>query len=152
MIQTNISERITIRFVCMFSEFTSFVWQLYFRNSSDSSDRLVNHTYVCFFPGEFKTHDDIINGNIFRVTGPLNSPHKGQWRVALMFSLICAWINGWVNNFEAGDLRRHRAHYYVSVMQRNKWPLRRHSLRHTTSYLKNTSQTARLALIVLVSL
>ena len=39
---------------------------------------------------------------------PVNSPHKGQWRGALMFSLICAWINGWVNNREAGDWRRHR--------------------------------------------
>ena len=48
---------------------------------------------------------------------PVNSPHKGQWRGALMFSLICAWINGWVNNREAGDLRRHRAHYDVSVMR-----------------------------------
>ena len=44
---------------------------------------------------------------------PLNSPHKGQWRGALMFSLICAWINGCVKNREAGDLRRHRAHYDV---------------------------------------
>ena len=41
---------------------------------------------------------------------------KGQWRGALMFSLICAWINGWVNSREAGDLRRHRAHYDVTVM------------------------------------
>ena len=58
------------------------------------------------------------NGNISRVTGqfvrgihrpPVNSPHKGQWRGALMFSLICAWIKGWINNGEAGDLRRHRA-------------------------------------------
>ena len=32
------------------------------------------------------------------------------------FSLICAWINGWVNNRGAGDLRRHRAHYDVTVM------------------------------------
>ena len=31
-------------------------------------------------------------------------------------SLICAWINGWVNNDEAGDLRRHRAYYDVIVM------------------------------------
>ena len=46
----------------------------------------------------------------------VNSPHKGQWRWALMFSLICAWINGWVNNREAGDLRRQRAHYDVIVM------------------------------------
>ena len=38
---------------------------------------------------------------------PVNSQHKGQWRVALMFSLICSWINGWVNNHEAGDLWRH---------------------------------------------
>ena len=30
--------------------------------------------------------------------------HKGQWRGDLMFSLICAWLNGWVNNREAGDL------------------------------------------------
>ena len=47
---------------------------------------------------------------------PAKSPHKGQWRGALMFSLICAWINGWVNNREAGDLRRHRTHYYVTVV------------------------------------
>ena len=59
------------------------------------------------------------NGNIFRVTGhlsPVNSPHKGQWRGAWMFSLICVWINGWVNNREAGDQRRYRAHYDVIVM------------------------------------
>ena len=47
---------------------------------------------------------------------PVNSPHKGQWREALMFYLICAWMDGWVNNGEAGDLRRHRAHYDVTVM------------------------------------
>ena len=71
------------------------------------------------------------NGNIFRVTGPLcgnspvpvNSPHKGQWRGALMFTLICVWINGWVNNREAGDLRRYRGHYDVIVMilSRERW-------------------------------
>ena len=42
---------------------------------------------------------------------PVNSPHKGQWRGALMFSLICVWINGWVNHREAGDLRR----YHVNM-------------------------------------
>ena len=47
---------------------------------------------------------------------PVNSPHKGQWRGALMFSLICVWINDWVNNREAGDVRRYRAHYDVIVM------------------------------------
>ena len=47
---------------------------------------------------------------------PVNSPHKGQWRRALIFSLICVWTNGWVNSREAGDLRRYRAHYDVIVM------------------------------------
>ena len=71
------------------------------------------------------THDDVIKWKHFPrnwpyVRGihrsPVISPHKGQWRGALMFSVICVWINGWVNNREAGDLRRHRAHYHVSVM------------------------------------
>ena len=62
-------------------------------------------------------HDDVIKWKHFPrywpyVRGihwsPVNSPHKGQWRRALMFSLICAWINGGINNGEAGDLRRHR--------------------------------------------
>ena len=48
---------------------------------------------------------------------PVNSPHKGKWRGALMFSLIAVWINDWVNNREAGDLRRYRAHYVVPVMR-----------------------------------
>ena len=70
-------------------------------------------------------HDDVIKWKHFLrywpfVRGihqsPVNSPHKGQWRGALAFSFICAWINGWVNNREAGDLRRHRAHYGVIVM------------------------------------
>ena len=64
------------------------------------------------------------NGNIFRITGPLcgeflspvYSPHKDQWRRALAFSLICAWTNGWVNTWDPGDLRHHRAHYGVTVM------------------------------------
>ena len=47
---------------------------------------------------------------------PVNSSHKGQWRGAVMFSLICTWINGWVNDLEADDLRRHCTHYDVIVM------------------------------------
>ena len=63
-------------------------------------------------------HDDVIKWNHFPryrpfVRGihrsPVNSLHKGQWRGALMLSLICTWIYGWVNNHESGDLRRHRA-------------------------------------------
>ena len=48
---------------------------------------------------------------------PVNSPHKCQWRGALMFSFICAWINRWANNREAGEMRCRRAHYDVIVMQ-----------------------------------
>ena len=47
---------------------------------------------------------------------PMNSPHKGQWRGAVMFPLIHTWINRRVNNGEAGDLRRYRAQYDVIVM------------------------------------
>ena len=36
--------------------------------------------------------------------------------IALMFPLVCAWPDGWVNNGDAGDLSRHRAHYSVTVM------------------------------------
>ena len=38
------------------------------------------------------------------------------WRGVLMFSLICAWVDGWANNWDAGDLRCHHAHYDVIVM------------------------------------
>ena len=70
-------------------------------------------------------HDDVIKWKHFPrnwpfVRGihrsPVNSLHKGQWRGAFMCSLICVWINGWVNNRKAGDLRRYGAHYDVTVM------------------------------------
>ena len=72
-----------------------------------------------------QNHDDVIKWKHFPrywpfVWGihwsPVNSPHKGQWRGVLMFTLICARINGWVNNREAGDLRRHGAHYDIIIM------------------------------------
>ena len=64
------------------------------------------------------------NGNICRVTGHLwgNSPVPGEFPAqrpvtrSFDVSLICVWINGWVNNREAGDLRRYRAHCDVTVM------------------------------------
>ena len=70
-------------------------------------------------------HDDVIKWKHFPrywpfVRGihrsPVNSLHKGQWRGALMFSLICSWIISWINNREAGDFRRHCDHYDVFVM------------------------------------
>ena len=54
-----------------------------------------------------------------------NSPVAGEFLAqrpvawALMLSLICAWINSWINNRKAGDVKRHRAYYDVSVMKSN---------------------------------
>ena len=70
-------------------------------------------------------HDDVMKWKHFPrywpfVRGihrsPVNSPHKGQWRGALIFPLICTRINGWVNNGGAGDMKHYRAHYDVTVM------------------------------------
>ena len=81
-----------------------------------------------------KCYDDVSkNGNISALlalcvgNSPVNPPppphtHKGQWRGALMLSLICTWIHGWVNNREAGVLSRHCAHYDV-IIKLALWPL-----------------------------
>ena len=72
-------------------------------------------------------HDDVIKWKHFSALLAIcagNSPVPGEFptqrpvtvRAALVFSLICARINGWVNHGEAGDLRRNRAHYDVTVM------------------------------------
>ena len=70
-------------------------------------------------------HDDVIKWKHFPRNwpfvrkihrSPVNFLHKGQWRGALMFSLIYAWINDWANNRKAGDLRRYPVHYDVIVM------------------------------------
>ena len=76
-------------------------------------------------PWTWRIHDDIIKLKDFLCywpfvwgihRSPVNSPHKGQWRGALMFALICSWINGSINNREASYLRCHCTHYDVTVM------------------------------------
>ena len=86
---------------------------------------LVLRANKCFWnaPHQWASlHDDVIKWKHFPHYWPLvwgiqrslvNSPHKGQWHGALMFSFICTWINAQVNNREAGDLRHHHAHYDV---------------------------------------
>ena len=71
-----------------------------------------------------RIHDDVFKWKHFprswpfaRHRSPVDSPHKGQRRGALMFSLICAGTNGWANNRYASDLRRRRAHCDDIVMQ-----------------------------------
>ena len=65
------------------------------------------------------------NGNIFRVTGRWIPRTKAS--DAELWFFICAWINDWVNNREAGDLRRHRAHYDVTVMAEKNTPAGHHT-------------------------
>ena len=67
------------------------------------------------------------NGNILCVTGLLCGEFTGHRRISrtktsdaeLWCFLWSTWIIGWVNNLEAGDLRRNRAHYDVTVMSHN---------------------------------
>ena len=70
-------------------------------------------------------HDDVIKWKtvsallaLFEVNSPVSGEFlsQSQRRKALMFSLICAWTNGWANQPEAGDMRCHRAHYYITVI------------------------------------
>ena len=70
------------------------------------------------------THDDFIKWKHFSrywtfvcgIHGPVNSPHRGQLRGALIFSLI--WTKGWVNNRDVGDLT-HCVHNHVIIMKRH---------------------------------
>ena len=102
--------------------FHDFSRKFYFSRFSRFSRPCGNPEWWLF---QYKDMMKWANGSIFRVTGPLcrgihrspvNSPHKGQWHGALMFSLTCTWINGWVNNHEASNLRRHHVHYDITVM------------------------------------
>ena len=88
------------------------------------------------------THDDFIKWKYLPrywpfVRGihrsPLNYPHKGQWRGALMF-FICARINAWVNKREAGDLRHYGAHYDVTVMIKVMFGYQKALLTHWTYF------------------
>ena len=85
----------------------------------------INAWYICWRLLFGINHGDVIKRKHFPRDWPfvwwiywstVNSPHKGQWRGALMLTLIRAWINAWANTGEAGDLRRHNAYYDVIVM------------------------------------
>ena len=98
-------------------EIVNSVWY----NCSLSGDTIMCSTSKIF-------HDDVIKRKLFLrywtfVRGihwpSVNSPPKGHWRGALMFSLICAWTNDTANNGDADDLRRHRAHYDITVIPKN---------------------------------
>ena len=76
-------------------------------------------------------HNDVMKRNIFRVTGHLCGEFTGPRWIPLTkasdaerwcFLWSAPWINGWVNNREASDLRRHRAHHDIMAMVCGKSP------------------------------
>ena len=84
------------------------------------------YTVSCLLLIIWWTHDDVIKWKHFPRYWPfvrgihrssVKSLHKSQWCGAVLFSFICAWVYGWANSDEAGDLRRHRAYYDVIVMK-----------------------------------
>ena len=75
------------------------------KEEHDHDDFIKWKHFPCYWPFMWGIHQSLVN-----------SPHKGQWLGALIFSLICFWTNGWVNNRDVGDLRRPHAHYDVTVM------------------------------------
>ena len=94
---------------------------------------------VASFDNLLNQHDDVIKWKHFPhywpfVRSPVNFPHKGQWHWALMFSLICTWINSWVNIRMAGDWRCHRVHYDVTVMSLFEFMLRRTTDMYVPTY------------------
>ena len=115
--------------VLIYFSFIMSFWSIQMINSTIfARETFTSHysdvTWVPWF-----LHDDVIKCKHFLRywpfvreihRSPVNSPHKGKWRGALMFSLIWPWTNGWVNNRDTGTLRCHLAHYDVTVM--SKWP------------------------------
>ena len=111
-----------------FSEnvFGNVVWKMSAISYQPQCVKWNEKTKSTFVDNTTQYHDDIIKWKYFPrywpfVRGihrsPVNSPRKGLWCRTLLFSFICAWINGWANDREAGDLRRHSTHYDVTVMR-----------------------------------
>ena len=92
-------------------------WKRPFQNGNNDGEECVEMAFLASWwrheRKHFPRYWPFVRG-IHR--SPVNSPYKGQWRGALMFSLICTRTNDWLNNRDAGDLRRHRAHYDITAM------------------------------------
>ena len=87
-----------------------FIWYRVMRTSCHRNASLI------WWRHQMETFSALLAFSVGNSPVPVNSPHKGQWRGALTFSLICVSINGWVNVHEASDFRRYRVHYDVIVM------------------------------------
>ena len=134
-----------------------FLMNIHHNDSANRWSTCINGLQICgvLHQGQLY-HDDVIKCKYFLRywpfvreihRSPAISPHKGQWRGALMFSLILAGINGRVNNREAGGLRQNRAHYDVTVKRRrlrqdldSKRALRRLVLSSTPLFIQKLIQ------------
>ena len=91
---------------CLVTGLLMLLWpDWYLGINNHFHDDVIKTTFPCYWPFVQGIH-----------RSPVNSPHKGQWHRVFMFSLVCSWINGGVNNSEAGDLRRHHTYYDFNVM------------------------------------
>ena len=95
-------------------------WQSFYINSWRMSIALTDQPRILFYCTHFMMTTS--NGNISVLLAlcegnpPVTGGFHWQRPVTLMFSLICAWTICWANNGDVRDLRRHRAHYGVTVM------------------------------------
>ena len=85
-------------------------------NHFEGLDYMASVLYLTWWRHQMETFSALLALCAGNSPIPVNSPHKGQWRGARMFSFIYAWINDWVNNREAGNLRRQHGHYDVILM------------------------------------
>ena len=108
---------------------------------------------------DFFRHDDVIKWKHFPCywpfargihRSPVNSPHRGQWRGALMLSLICVWLNDWVNNREVGDLRRWGVtHKNMLRAMATQMPINHERIAYTTSRAQHKCQISRVSMNML---
>ena len=91
---------------------TYMTYHLYLKTRGNHYDVIKWKHCLCYWPFVRGIH-----------RSPVNSPHKGQWHGALIFSLICAWTNGWVNNRDAGDFWDVIALFMTSL----QWCIEKHT-------------------------
>ena len=115
--------------VAVFVDLITFVSIYFYHRPPILHSQMMLHVHTEHSKYQLHKHNYMMtssNGNIFRVAGPLCGEFTGhQWiprtkasdaELWCFHDLIWAWMNGWVNNCEAGDLGRHRAHHDVIVM------------------------------------
>ena len=112
--------------------FTAVIWVIDHMNPSWRDDRTTTKqnktsSWACMFHGMcwisqvwWRHQTETLSALLAFCAG--NSPVTGEFPSqrpvtrSFMFYLICVWNNSWVNNGDAGDLRRHRDHYDVIII------------------------------------